>query len=101
MLPDWPFTIFNVELSRSEKSTVRRSEGPKWELTCFTVSASPDKGCGPGLAARLRMGKLLQKGCLMSKRCTPPHLHIESALGASASLTAPSTAAVNRASELA
>src|SRR6516165_5834171 len=39
-LPDSPSTRLRVELSRLERSAVKRSEGPKVRLTCFTVLVS-------------------------------------------------------------
>ena len=46
-LPDWPRTRLRVEWSRSERSAVKRSEGPKVRPTCLTVVASPLWGWGP------------------------------------------------------
>src|SRR5271154_120218 len=48
-LEDSPRTRFRVLWSRSERSAVKRSEGPKLRPTCLTVTSSPLWGCRPGL----------------------------------------------------
>ena len=45
---DSPSTTFSVERSRSPKSTVSRSDGPKLRPTCFTVTRFPLWACGRG-----------------------------------------------------
>ncbi len=69
-LPDWPRTMLRVVWSKSEKSTVRRSEGPKVRLTCLTVVVLPLCGWGPVPVGTPRMfwmrGEMEKTGCSMS-----------------------------------
>ena len=46
-LPDWPRTRLRVVWSRSARSAVKRSEGPKVRPTCLTVVSSPLWGWMP------------------------------------------------------